>query len=73
MSAVIVPYSIIKFMDKIDNIWDIGEGVSQCSACFVLRCHSLTSHFLSSATERADEAGKMLAHVLLRRPQVSDR
>jgi len=24
VTAVIVPYSIMKFMDKIDNIWDIG-------------------------------------------------
>jgi hypothetical protein len=25
MTAVIVPYSLMKFMDKIDNIWDIGK------------------------------------------------
>jgi len=46
MTAVIVPYSLMRFMDKIDNIWDI-------------------------ATERADAAGIMLAHVLLKRPQGS--
>lgn len=25
MTAVIVPYSLMRFMDKIDNIWDIGN------------------------------------------------
>ena len=46
LSAVVIPYSLLKLMDKIDNVWDI-------------------------ATERADTAGRMLAHVLLKRPQVT--
>ena len=68
MTAVIVPYSLLRFMDKIDNIWDIGMH----DVLLLIHCENKQLLFAKHpGTERADSAGKMMAHVLLKRPQAS--